>query len=157
MRLMKGRRSWILEISMWQAEKLPFILWVMGNQGCNSLTIFLYCFPPVFFGFVFLNTRIFPHASRYRPTPETSFLLLLPGHQSLLLRPRLPTLSGAPLFPSWKPRPHDHAPDDARRLVRGDSRGHDHYPACPAARWRSEGSGQRQKVCCGIGVVGPGV
>lgn len=86
--------------------------------------------------------------------------LLLHFLLSPVSRPPNPALRRSPLFTitrrSARGHAHCHAPGDARRLVRGDSRGRGHYPACPAARWRPEGSGQRQKVCCGIVVVGPG-
>lgn len=42
------------------------------------------------------------------------------------------------------------APDDARRLVRGDSRGPGPYPACPAARWLPEGEGPGGKFVVGF-------
>ncbi|KAI5218722.1 Soluble Scavenger Receptor Cysteine-Rich Domain-Containing Protein Ssc5D [Manis pentadactyla] len=59
---------------------------------------------------------------------------------------------GCPSFPP-KATPHGHAPDDALRLLRGDSRGRGHYPACPAARWRSESIGQQQKTQTSLSTV----
>lgn len=100
----------------------------------------------------FLSTRIFPHPPRYFPTatPPSSSAARLPN----------PAPRTSPSFPSTRgpaeATPIATPPGDARRPVRGDSQSRGHYPACPATRWQPEGSGPRKKVCCGLGVVGPG-
>lgn len=75
------------------------------------------------FLFFFLHTRLSPHPSRY--------LLVLTRHHlpSSAASPQNPAFTRSAAFlrvphpctPSRRPHPHGHAPDDARRLVRGDS------------------------------------